>query len=121
MDADKIVRDFCAAWSRGDIETLVDSFTDDAVYHNVPMQPCVGRAAIREFIEGFLGTAATGVEFAIRNQLVSGNVVMNERVDTLKMQAGDVELPVCGVFELTSEGKIAQWRDYFDMAAFAAI
>ncbi len=121
MNADKIVRDFCDAWGRGEIDTLVDAFTDDAVYHNIPMEPCNGKAAIRAFIEGFLGTTATGVEFEIRHQLVSGNVVMNERVDTLKMQTGDVRLPVCGVFELTPQGKIAQWRDYFDMAPFAAM
>ena len=27
-----------------------------------------------------------------------------------------IELPVMGVFEIT-DGKIAAWRDYFDMAA----
>jgi limonene-1,2-epoxide hydrolase len=121
MDADQIVRDFCAAWSRGDVDTILDAFTEDAVYHNIPMEPCNGKEAIRAFIEGFLGTTASGVAFDIRHQLVSGNVVMNERVDTLKMEAGDIALPVCGVFELTPEGKIAHWRDYFDMAPFAAL
>jgi limonene-1,2-epoxide hydrolase len=30
MDADKIVRDFCAAFGRGDVDAIVNSFTDDA-------------------------------------------------------------------------------------------
>ncbi len=121
MDADRIVREFCAAWGRGDIEAIIDAFTDDAVYHNIPMEPCVGKAAIRAFVEGFLGTTAGAVEFDIRHQLVSGKVVMNERVDTLKMASGEVALPVCGVFELTDDGKISGWRDYFDMAPFAGL
>lgn len=25
-------------------------------------------------------------------------------------------IPVCGVFELTADGRISLWRDYFDMA-----
>ena len=119
MDADKIVRDFCEKWRTGDVEGLVEAFADDAVYHNIPMQPCRGKDEIRAFIEGFLGSAASSVSFAIRHQIVSGRIVMNERIDTLVMESRVVELPVCGVFELNEEGKIAAWRDYFDMAAFA--
>ena len=26
-----------------------------------------------------------------------------------------MDLPVCGVFELTDDGKISLWRDYFDL------
>lgn len=48
---------------------------------------------------------------------MSGNVVMNERVDTLSMGGNEVALPVMGVFEI-EDGKIRAWRDYFDMAAF---
>ncbi len=118
MDADKVVRDFCDAWGRGDVDAIVAGFTEDAVYHNIPMEPLVGTQAIRGFVEGFLGSTASVVAFDIRHQLVAGNVVMNERVDTLSMEAGDVALPVCGVFELTDDGKIKAWRDYFDMAAF---
>ncbi len=121
MDADKIVREFCAAWGRSDIQAILDGFTEDAVYHNIPMEPCNGKAAIREFVEGFLATSDGGVKFDIRQQLVSGNIVMNERVDTLSVGGKTVELPVCGVFELTDEGKISGWRDYFDMAPFAGM
>ena len=55
----------------------------------------------------------------IKAQAVNGNVVMNERVDILHMNERDVELPVMGVFELTDDGKISGWRDYFDQAQFA--
>lgn len=119
MDADRIVRDFCAAWGRGDVDAIVEAFSDDAVYHNIPMQPCRGKEEIRSFLAGLIGPMVSSVDFDIRHQLVDGLTVMNERVDTLAMADRTVELPVCGVFELTPDGKIRAWRDYFDVAQFS--
>ena len=119
MNPDTIVRDFCEAWGRGDTDAILAAFTEDAVYHNIPMPACNGKAEIREFLEGFLGSTASAVHFDIRQQLTDGRLVMNERVDTIVMESGQVALPVCGVFEITPEGKIAAWRDYFDMSQFA--
>ena len=119
MDADRIVRDFCDAWGRTDIDAIMAAFSEDAVYHNIPMEPCRGKDAIRGFVGGLLGTTASGVQFEILRQVVAGNIVMNERVDTIVMGSGNVELPVCGVFELAPDGKIDAWRDYFDMGQFS--
>ncbi len=117
MDPDQIVRDFCAAWDRGDVDAIVDAFTDDAVYHNIPMDPCVGKDAIRGFVSVMFTAMASSVKFEILNQVVSGNIVMNERVDTISMTDNEVALRLMGVFE-TRGGRIAAWRDYFDMSAF---
>jgi len=119
MDSDQIVRDFCAAWDRADLEAIMDAFAEDAVYHNIPMEPCEGKEAIRQFIAGLLGGMVTSITFDIRMQVADGPKVMNERVDTLVMAERTVALPVCGVFELTPDGKIQAWRDYFDAAQFA--
>jgi limonene-1,2-epoxide hydrolase len=113
---DQIVRDFAAAWGRGDLEAILATFTDDAVYHNIPMAPMTGKDEIRTFLDGFLND---GVEFEIHHQIVSGNIVMNERTDTLDFGDNQVSLPVMGVFELDGD-KIKAWRDYFDMAPFSA-
>ena len=119
MDHEKFITEFCAAWGTGDVEAIVGAFTPDAVYHNVPMEPCVGIDAIREFVVDFFANTASSVRFDIRNQVLVGNLLMNERIDTIVMETGEVELPVCGVFELSADGKIAGWRDYFDMGPFA--
>lgn len=118
MNPEKVIQDFIQAWDRGDKDAIIEAFTDDAVYHNIPMPPCNGKAAIREFLDTFIGVAAPSVHFEILNQVVSGNMVMNERVDTIPMESGNIELPVMGIFELTDDGKIKGWRDYFDMAQF---
>ena len=118
MDTDQIVRDFCAAWGRADLEYIMGAFTDDAVYHNIPMPMLQGKAEIENFIKGFLATNPDGVAFAIKQQIASGAIVFNERVDSFTMGDKEIAAPVCGVFELTADGKIAAWRDYFDMGHF---
>lgn len=119
-DPDKIVRDFSAAWGRADLDFIMDCFADDAVYHNMPMQPLEGKTAIRAGIEAFLKTSPGGIDFEILNQVVAGNVVMNERIDTFENEGNKTAAPVAGVFELDAEGRIEAWRDYFDMGAFQA-
>lgn len=110
------VRKFCEAFSSKDPDELLKFFDDDAVYHNMPMAPVRGKAAIRTVLDMFLKPAQS-VEFIILNDAASGNTVLNERLD--KFQIGDraVELPVAGVFEVEG-GKITSWRDYFDMATW---
>jgi limonene-1,2-epoxide hydrolase len=110
------VRRFCAVWSNFDPDGVAEFFTDDAVYHNIPMDPITGRDAIKSFIAGFAG-AAEQIEFQVRNIVADGPVVLTERVDVFLLPNGKVELPVMGTFEV-KDGKIAAWRDYFDLKQF---
>lgn len=117
-DSEQVVREFCNAWSNSDLDRIMSFFADDAVYHNIPMDPVVGTEAIRTFIEGFTAMVDR-IEFEIVNLAVNGDVVLTERVDTFVRPAGAIGLPVMGTFEL-SGGKITAWRDYFDMAQVTA-
>ena len=40
--AEQVVRDLCEAVGKHDAEALRPFFTDDVVYHNIPMDPAVG-------------------------------------------------------------------------------
>jgi limonene-1,2-epoxide hydrolase len=111
-----IVRRFCAAWSKINADELGEYFTDDAVYHNIPIAPVTGRDAIKSTIAGFTG-GVEKIEFQVRNIVADGPVVLTERVDVFVLPQGRVELPVMGAFEVR-DGKIAAWRDYFDMNQF---
>ena len=115
-DAVAVVRDFCAAWSKGNIDELIDYFTDDAVYHNIPVAPVTGRDAIRSTIEMFT-TGVERMEFRVQHIVGAGDVVLTERVDVFTLPTKTIELPVMGTFEVR-DGKIAAWRDYFDMQQF---
>ncbi|WP_067544717.1 SgcJ/EcaC family oxidoreductase [Nocardia crassostreae] len=113
-DPDALVREMCAAWAKPDPDHIALFFTEDAVYHNIPMAPVIGRTAIRDFIAGF-SAALDGIDFTIHRQISHGTLVMNERTDTLRGNGHETALPVMGVFEVT-DGKIAAWLDYFDLA-----
>ena len=115
-DSKQIVRDFCAAWEAMDQERILDAFTDDATYHNMPMAPAQGKDAIKALL-GFILGPASSVRFEIKKIVADGDVVLTERVDTFQMDDKTVTLEVMGAFELR-DGKIAAWRDYFDMASW---
>ena len=115
MDAERIVRNFCEAFARQDVEELLEFFSDDAVYENVPIGPALGKDAIRATLNQFLDPKGEA-RFDIRSLASDGGVVLTERVDHLTLNGKAVSLPVMGAFEVTSDGKISAWRDYFDMA-----
>lgn len=117
-DAEALVREFCDAWSKLDADLLTGYFTDDAVYHNIPMAPLEGKEAINAFLAGFLAGVTTA-EFTMLNVVSSGDVVMTERVDAFTLNGRHGAFPVMGIFEVKG-GKIAAWRDYFDMALVTA-
>ncbi len=111
------VRDFIAKWEARDIDGIIDAFTDAPFYHNIPMEPLTSKAAIRKFIEPFL-EPVTAVEWDVKFIAEDGNgVVLTERVDAFVFGAKRIALPVMGTFEFEG-GKIARWRDYFDLREF---
>jgi limonene-1,2-epoxide hydrolase len=117
MDPIRIVTDFCEAVPRRDVEELLGFFTEDAVYHNIPIAPVRGHEAIGTTLRGFLDPA-THAEFELRAIAESGGVVLTERVDRFTIGGKTIELPVMGAFEVDSDGKIRAWRDYFDLNQF---
>jgi limonene-1,2-epoxide hydrolase len=112
----EIVQEFVEAWSSLDADKLASYFTDDGCYYNIPVQPVKGRAAVKTFIENFLATW-TETQWDIVQIAEAGNIVFCERLDRTKTTAGNVDLPCVGVFEMEN-GKIKEWRDYFDMNTF---
>ena len=117
MDPERIVTDFCNAFARLDVEALTGFFAEDAVYHNIPIAAVTGKEAIAATLQQFLGPASDA-EFEIRSMAASGQVVLTERIDRFTIGDKKIALPVMGVFEVGSDGKISAWRDYFDMAQF---
>ncbi|MEZ5945529.1 MAG: nuclear transport factor 2 family protein [Hyphomonas sp.] len=116
MSNEQIIRDFIAAWSRLDVDELVAYFTEDGIYHNMPIAPVQGHAALKPFIANFLnGWSQT--DWEILTLIARDDTVIAERVDRTVVYGKKVDLPCCGVFELR-DGKIAAWRDYFDMGTY---
>ena len=119
----EVVRSFCAAWSEDrTAHELAAFFTENAVYHNMPLKPVVGRDEIENTIATFIRPGRPGIEsidFRVLNIAGSGPVVMTGRVDVFTLQDRSFELPVMGTFEVR-DGKIKAWRDYFHTGQFTA-
>lgn len=111
-----LVTRFCEAWSTFDLDAIGAFFTDDAVYHNIPIAPVTGRDAIKATIASFTGNTES-LEFRVLNIAGAGNTVLTERIDIFRFSNGTVELPVMGTFEVTGD-HISAWRDYFDLNQF---
>jgi limonene-1,2-epoxide hydrolase len=111
-----LIRRFCAAWDQIDIPAVLGFFTDDALYHNMPIQPIRGKDAIKGVIEQFTAPFER-CPWEIVSIAAAGDTVLTERIDRFVGTDKKVELPVMGAFEIR-DGKIAAWRDYFDLGAW---
>ena len=113
---EKIIREFISSWSELNADKLADFFSEDGVYHNMPMKPVKGKENVRQFIAGFT-QPWTETTWDILSIASTGELVIVERLD--RTQAGDkaVDLPCVGVFEM-QDGKIKVWRDYFDSNSY---
>ena len=49
-DPETVVRSFFAAWPRRNMEEVLGYFTDDALYHNMPLEPARGRRPRRRSV-----------------------------------------------------------------------
>ncbi len=111
----EIVREFCAAWDRIDLEAIMSMMSEDAVYNNLPLATLRGHDEIRAFIGGFFEVTKSA-KFDILNIVTDDQRVVTERVDSFVWEEGRIdELPVLGIFEFNENGKISHWREYWDL------
>lgn len=114
----EVVQQFCDAWGTPDqIDAALDLLSDDCFYHNIPLDPVEGIDAIKTTVLGFT-TGVDKVEFETLAIAANGNKVLTERIDSFFFPGNTIALPVMGTFEVDADGKIAHWRDYFDMNQF---
>jgi limonene-1,2-epoxide hydrolase len=109
----EVVQEFCTAFTRKDLDTIGRLLADDVVYHNVGMEPAVGKEAALASIKGFLDMSES-LEFEIHRLAVDGDTVLTERTDTFTINGAKSPIPVMGAFDLRDD-LIVAWRDYFDM------
>jgi len=117
MSPSETVNAFIAAIEAKDVETAVSFASENISYENMPTDPIIGLSGLTKTLNSFLGPATT-VEWRILEQWEVGPTVVNERLDRFQIGTGWLELPVAGVFKVDQNGKIALWRDYFDMATY---
>lgn len=113
----RIVKDFIDSFREGDLDRIMGFFDDDAIYHNIPLEPAQGGEAIRGMLQGFIAMASKTEWIVHRIAEDEDGVVLTERTDRFLVGENWIEIPVMGTFELR-DGKLSAWRDYFDLAQF---
>lgn len=116
MSETELVNSLIDAFNCRDVDRILSHFADDAVYHNMPMEPVQGLDAIRNVVEMFVNPADS-INWETLYSAQSGTTVLNERADHFVIGGQKVTLPVMGAFDV-ADGKIVAWRDYFDMATW---
>ncbi len=101
-DAERIVREFCDSFDGRDAESLRPYFTDDVVYHNIPLDPAVGIDATIAFIDAFFGMCDT-MTIETVHLAVHDNLVLTERIDTFTDRG--YRRPVAGHGDLRGPGR----------------
>ena len=118
MTPQETVEAFIGHWNSGNMEAMFAMCAEDVVWHNIPMEPIPGKAVMRGVVDDFMANIAS-CDWQTHAIAANGNVVLTERTDGFTFKDGRrAAIRVMGTFELNADGKIAAWRDYFDMAEF---
>lgn len=119
MDHSDMVERFLHAYFGGEADAAMACVGDDFEWVNMALP----KATIR-------GRAALATKLAVPNlglplpleqadhettlAIVRGEYLMHERVDRLRFAGEELEIPCAAAWRF-AEGRIAAWRDYFDM------
>lgn len=111
-----LIRSFLDVAVNANPEEFASYFTDNAVWSNAPWPPVEGRDAIRETLRRG-SQKMKALPWELRHIAAYENVVMTERIDRFLVGDTQIRVPCMGIFELQN-GKIAAWRDYWDLREF---
>lgn len=108
MKPKKFIEKWIESFNEADIDGLMNLYAEDAVNHQVVMEPLEGRDAIRRMFEAEFGRA----EMTCIPEMIheAGEWVILEWRDPLGLRG-------CGFFHVV-DGKIVFQRGYFDQLSF---
>jgi len=109
---------FCKAGQARDVEGQMRFIAEDGIYHNMPDAPIVGATGIRALLTGYL-TGSDATEIIVHNIAEARpGVVLTERLDRFRAKGKWIDCPVMGSARIEN-GRIQEWRDYYDNAYLA--
>ena len=100
------------AYERLDWVAAADLIAEQGEIHYAEPDPMVGPQGMLAHTAR-LGNKLSAVKFTVRNIGVVNGTVMTERIDHIKFNGVQGAVPVFGAMVIEN-GKIQQWREYFD-------
>ena len=116
MSNSEVITNFIEAWNQMDFASISNTLDENIFYHNIPMEPILGKESAMGFIMSLADCESIHWEllFIAENE----GIVLTERVDNFNYNDGrKISIPVMGTFEFKND-KIIKWRDYFDLSTF---
>ena len=112
------VMKFLSLINRSLIDAAMDLLAEDVFYHNVPLEPILGRDSVRAFSHSFGMGTRLRPDWELVAAASAGDTVLTERIDRFVTVDGhNLAIPLMGSFRVR-EGFICEWRDYFDLQDF---
>jgi limonene-1,2-epoxide hydrolase len=113
-----VLREVMLAWRRKDLEAMLEYIDDDIAWHShVGSPPLQGKAAMREFATR-MTTQMKEIHWRLFEVARDGDTLHVEGVDDfVSNDDRRVVVPYAGVLQFR-DGRIVEWRDYFDRALF---
>ena len=108
MSARKLVQEWVTRFNSADVEGLAELYAEDAVNHQVVMEPLRGREAIRNMFLTEFGRAQ--MTCLVENLFEEGEWAILEWRDPTGLRG-------CGFFQVR-DGRIVFQRGYFDQLSF---
>lgn len=114
----QVLREVILAWRRKDLDAMLEHNDDDIAWHShVGSPPLQGKAAMREFATR-LTSQMQEIHWRLFEAARDGDTLHVEGVDDFVSTDGRrVVVPYAGVMRVR-DGRIVEWRDYFDRALF---
>ena len=109
-----------AAWNAADVDAILRDFAPDAVLTNASGQRLSGIPAIRQSLTAFFGAFAQ-IRLEVRSLVMQGDTAACEWEFSCRHRlTGNTARLTASVFITCHNGKITEWREYYDTAQFKA-
>lgn len=111
------IRTYIAAFERKDAAGIVENCAPNVYMKNGPFDATTTRDDLQALFEAFL-SHVTSVRFRDLTLNAVGDMVYTERVECFGILGSDgkeVALPVNAIYQLDGNGKILDWREYWDL------
>lgn len=105
------VQAFFAALEDRAVQQALALADDRIVWRNTSLPTVKGKLVAR-LLKG-MDRDWMGLRADFHHIAANGNTVLTERKDYLRLGPLEIDFWVCGTFQLTPEGKIVLWHDYF--------
>ena len=115
-DTLKIVENMFHAWESLDMEAVIDNWHEDGyLWSMMNTEKTQGHDALRAHLNRLMATC-TRLEIQVQKFAVSGNTYWAECIDDFDTPAGGHGFVPTARIMTVRDGKVDQWRDYYNRA-----